>query len=332
MEHQPLKSPVGKKNTQIWEAYQEVLEELRAKESVPDTTAVAKAERLAHAVETAEKIEVDPVVASVETMVEGLLRAKDTFDELKTAIDAKKEELERVHRIEAEANSLAALIAIKDGLVSERTERAAAILQDAKDEAEKILLEAKESMDTLRKEFDLQLAEDARQQRRRTEEWEYSFERKRREQLDSVQDEIDAKLKALAAREEEVSEREALADKLLAEVDDLKDRLEAAEEKTLARIAAAVEEAKDKAEKSAQIQKSFAEKQLKAEIGVLMTKNENLQELVGDLRQRLDRAENQVQAANDRVSTMATNALKAGADAATVARVSEIAAGAGSKK
>jgi len=71
----------------------------------------------------------------------------------------------------------------------------------------------------------------------------------------------------------------------------------------------------------------MAEKELRGEMAVLQSRNESLQSLVDDLRERLTRAEDQVQAANGRVTEIATSAFKRDADAATVAKVSEIAAG-----
>ena len=82
---------------------------------------------------------------------------------------------------------------------------------------------------------------------------------------------------------------------------------------------------------SRQFQQRRVEKSYEAKLEVANANITSLVEQVTDLRTRLDKADNLVTAANERVTAIATSALKAGADAATVARVSEIAAG-GQKK
>lgn len=344
MKHQEIKSPVGVKNKDLWLAYQEVKSELQEAETqLASTTATAQAKKVGAAIEEAKKIDADDLVASLDQIGNGIREAKAVYDDLEVAIDSKKQELKEVHGLEVEVNSFVAVVATKDKLVAERTEAAKTILEDAKAEADKIKAEAQEAADKVKadseaeqKKFEKELEEHKREtekeQQRAKNDWEYEFQRLSKAKMDAFNDEIGAKRKDMAEREAKLSEREQEADKRDKELEDIKTHLDTIEENTLSRIAAAVEEANAKAKKAAAFEKTMIEKSYDAKIQVLTSTNEGLRERILDLTSRLDRAEAQVQNANDRVTTIATGALKAGADANTVSKVAEIAAGSSSKK
>ena len=91
MEHQELKSKVGKKTTEIWEAYQEVLAELKSKEGGLQTTLeVSAAKRKEAALGLAEKTDVEAWATNLEGMIVGLKHAKEVFNDVAEAIEAKK--------------------------------------------------------------------------------------------------------------------------------------------------------------------------------------------------------------------------------------------------
>jgi len=332
VEHVPLKSKVGKKNSELWEAYQEVLAELLAKEEVPSTEAVAQAKKLGEAIKVANNIDVDTIVANLDGLTKGLQDAKDVFTNLNTAIDSKKQELKDVHKLEAETNSLAAIVAAKDRLVSERTTQAEEILQQAKDSAQEIEKEAEEAAARLEEELEEKQREAEKHRQRVQAEWEYAFNRACQQKEDTFKDGLKREAKLIEEREAIVAEREANAEKLNAAIKELEKTLEITRDNQQAKILEAVEEAKARAKENAENEKSMLIKGYEAKLTVANSRIEDQNGFIAEMRQRLDRAEAMVAAANDKVTTIATGALKAGADAATITKISEIAAGSGQKK
>lgn len=331
MEHQPLKSPIGKKNTQIWEAYQDVLKELQEKESVASTTEVAAAQRRQAAIKVAEGLDVDKMTSALEDLALGTAEAIKQFQELNEAIDEKKEELRKVHKLEYDANAAVALAAAKAKMVADREEQAERIVSEAEEKRDQILADATIGAKTIEDTAAHRKAEFEETTKRTTEQWAYEFARKKRHDLDTIQDEIDAKMKLLNEREAYITDREQTIQNLDTKIIGLETQLDAKEAAIETRIEAAVKEAVDRANKSGAIAKTMAEKELRGEMAVLQAKNESLESIAQDLRDRLARAETRTEDASARVTTIATAALKADADAATVAEVSKIAAGSGQK-
>lgn len=327
MEHQPLKSPIGKKNTQIWEAYQEVLKELQEKEAVASTTEVSAAKRREGAIKVAEGLDVSKMTSALEDLALGTAEAISQFAELNVAIEEKKDELRKVHKLEYDANAAVALAAAKDKLVKDREEQAERIISEAEEKRDQILADAALDAKAIDDAAAQRKAEFEQTTKRATEQWAYEFARKKRHDLDTIQDEIDAKMKLLNERELYIAGREETIKELDTKIIGLETQLADKEKSIQATVDAAVKEAVDRANKSGAIAKTMAEKELRGEMAVLQSRNESLQSLVDDLRERLTRAEDQVQAANGRVTEIATSAFKRDADAATVAKVSEIAAG-----
>jgi chromosome segregation ATPase len=333
MDHEELKSKVGKSATKIWDAYQEVLEELKAKEAAPPSiAAVAEAQKAEAAIKLARTVDVNATASTAETIATGLREAKAEFDEVEAAIAKAKAELEDVHGIQAEADSLAALVAAKDRLVAEREEKAKVILSEAQEGAARLRDEAQADADKLR--ADAQEADRlAAQTRQRTQaEWDYDFSRKKRQAIDEVQDAIDVKRKSLDAREASLVEREKQADELDAKIADLESTIEAMKADLQAKVDAALEEGKKKAERSFGFQKQIIEKDHEGKLRVLEAANESLKERLAEMQTRLASAEAQVNAAGQRVTEIATASLKSQGDAATISKVAEVAAGAGVKK
>ena len=332
MEHKPLKSKVGKKNSELWEAYQEVLAELMAKEEVPSTEAVAQAKKLGEAIKVANNVDVEAIIANLDGLTKGLQDAKGVFTNLNTAIDSKKAELKEVHDLEAETNSLVAIVAAKDKLVAEKKTLAEEILQQAKERAEEIEKEAEEAASRLEEELADKERESEKQRQRVQAEWEYAFERACQKKQDDFKDDLRAQAKVLEEREAVVSEREANAEKLNATVKELEKKIEIDKANEQARINTAIESAVAKAKEKAEDEKSMVIKGYEAKLTIANSRIEDQNGFIAELRQRLDKAEAMVASANDKVTAIATGALKAGADAATITKISEIAAGGGQKK
>jgi len=343
MEHQELKTMVGVKAKDIWKAYREVIEELKVNEAVASTIATAQAKKTESAIEAAKKVDSEDIATSLVQIAEGIHEAKATYNDLETAIAAKKQELKEVHDLEAEVNSFVAVVTAKDKLVAERTETAKTILEDAKAEAEKTKTEAQEvavaikadsEADKLKfeKEFEEKKKETEKEQERAKADWEYEFKRIGKGRMDSFNDDLKVKSRDMEERELKLREREEEADAKDKEIEVLKGQIDALESNTVSRIAAAVESAKADAKKSAAIEKTMVEKHYEAKLEVAQTANQALTAQLEETRKRLDKAEAQIQNANDRVTQIATGALQAGADAKTISRVAEIAAGSNQKK
>lgn len=333
MEHEELKSKVGKSATKIWEAYQEVLEELKNRESAPPSIAsVAEAQKAEAAVMMARSVDVDSTASGAEIIAKGIREAKAEFDEIETAIEKAKAELENVHGIQVEADSLAAIVAVKDRLVAEREEKAKAILEGAKAEASDIENAANAYADKLR--ADAQEANrDAEQARQRAQsEWNYEFARNKKHAYDEVQDAIDAKRRSLDDREADITEREVVADERDAEIASLESTIEAMKVDIDYKVEAARDDGRKSAERSFGFQKQIIEKDHEGKLRVLEGTNESLRERLAEMQARLVSAEAQVNAASQRVTEIATASLRAQGDAATISRVAEVAAGAGQKK
>lgn len=332
MEHTELPSKVGKSATAIWEAYQEVLAELKAKEAAASIVATAGTLKAEAAIQMAETVDVAAISAALDNVAKGLLEAKTQFDEVNSAIEIKKEELDRVHKIQAEADALAAMAEAKTRFVADADEKAKAILAEAKLHAESIRTEAKEYADKLRADAEEANNVSERDRKRAEEAWEYSFKRDKQAKVDEVGDIIAKKLKDLRAREEEVAAREAKAGEIEQAKIDLQTKLDTLEASLQTKIEDASLVAEEKAKKSFGFQKMIIEKDHEGKMAVLAAENKALTERLAEMQTRLAAAEKQVSEAGSRVTEIATASLKAQGDKETISRVAEVAAGAGAKK
>lgn len=331
LEHKELKSPVGKKTAEIWAAYQELLAEVKGKPSAPPSTAaVAQQKKVEAAVKTANSIgDLSGILAELDRFTKALTTAKGTYDEISIAIAAKKEELAAVHGLEAEANAAVALVAAKDKLVAEKTALADKIVSEAQEKATEIVVKAREEATILRDES--QRADDLaeRDRQRRQEEWEYNFGRQQTERLDEATDEINKRMKAVNEAELAVEAREAKAGELDTQIKILQEKLAAADTVTKVAVADAIAKTEAHAKKAAETQKTIIDSAHNAKLVVAEADNKALREQLTEAKARILVLETQVMNANEKVTQIATDAVKAGAEAKTVAKVAEVAAGAG---
>ena len=268
----------------------------------------------------ASDVNVTGLSDGVTQLLERIDGAKTTYDELQTAIDTKKQELQEVHGIEVEANTLVLIAETKEQLVERKEAQAAELVTEAQERAAALLQAANE-------------AEKAQaQQRQRTEqEWKYSFARQKRQEEDTFQDALTLRAKAAAEREAAVQEREDQADQKDEEITYLKEEVERLGAQTQEKIDEAVLVAKEGARRSAAIAKGMDDKGHQADTSIKTARISTLEEQVDDLATRLERQQQRVEDANTKLADMARASLQAGADAATVAKISEVAAGGGKK-
>ena len=135
----------------------------------------------------------------------------------------------------------------------------------------------------------------------------------------------------MATKEALLLEREEKADALDAEIERLKQALDNQKATEEARVQAEVEKAKKGIEQSANIAKAMDKRSHEAEMSIANSKIEGLQQRVAELNTSMERANASIDAANQKVADMAQAALKAGADANTVAELHKAAAMGGKK-
>jgi chromosome segregation ATPase len=317
-----IKTPVGVNKNDLWKSYKSVVAQLKASEAgkLSTTTEVAHQRSTKKAVQAASSVNVTGLSEGVNQLLEKINGAKTTYDELEAAINAKKEELKNVHGIETEANTLVAIAETKEQLVETRTQQAEKILTEAKERAA-ALLQAAQEVDK----------EQTQQQQRKHQEWTYEFGRHQKTEEDTFQDVLDKRAKIASKREAAVQEREEQAGRLETLVERLGQDLEQQITQTQEQIDEASAAAAERAKKGANITFSMEKKGLEAQASIQNARIQTLEEQALDLTTRLEKAAILVEHANQKVTEMAQASLKAGADAATVAKLSEIAAGAGKK-
>jgi chromosome segregation ATPase len=317
-----LKTPVGKTKNDIWKAYKELRDELSQSENDQPTTTTAVAQRksVEKATKVASSLDVTNLSQGVTDLMANIDQAKAAYEELQTAINAKRQELKDVHGLETEANSYIALVSAKERLIEEREEQADEIIREAKENATLINQEAHEAK-----------VQQQRQHNRLEEEWQYTFNRQKRNDQDRFSDDLNKEIQKIDERINAVEAREAKMDELEKQKAALETKLDDAIQKTEQRIEVAVAEAKERTQKSANIAKAMESNTFKAEMRVKDAEIENLKERFQEAQDQLKTQQILVQEAQTKVSEMAQASLRARADAATVAKVSEIAAGSGKK-
>ena len=310
----------------IWAELKAVKAQLDAAPKAPvTTTEVAETTKVSKAVAVASAVSVDVVEQAVTALVSKVAEAKDQYNSIVTAIDAKKVELKDILDIEVEANTLVAIVATKEQLVAKKDAEAIALIESAKERAIEIADEIKarraEAEESIRS-----INATAKQAREREqEEYTYNFARTKKSQIDAHNDEINAKNKVLDEREASIASREATVKVLDAEILDLKSMMDV-------RVAKAEAEAKKSAESSANLVKLMVIKEHEAQVSIKDARIATLEEKVTELMAQLTKAQDQVIAAHGKVTDMAQSAFQAQGDAATITRVSELAVSSGNKK
>lgn len=264
---------------EIMEAYEEAMKKIAESESgKDDPVAAAKAEN--------DK----KIIESANTVAEGSILNPaiiSQYNDLKTAIQMKKEELNNLYGIEAEANSLVAIINAYKDKDTELKEKYNTKMKEldvsANERAEKLnndiaALEQKKhdlivatsvEYEELKKEFD-------KQRKRDEEEYEYNLKRSRKVENDRWEDEK-------AAREKELAEREAA---VKADEVELADRTSYIEEleKKVEEIPDLIQDAKDKAFADG---KAKADKSNAFEVRALKQQNDYNTQILEDKVDRL---------------------------------------------
>lgn len=311
--------------SEIWAELKAVKAQLDATPKAPvTTTEVAETTKVTKAVAVASSVSVDVVEKAVSELVAKVAETKDQYSSIVTAIDAKKAELKDILDIEVAANTLVALITTKDQLVAKKDAEAEALIENAKARALEIAEEAK----ARRNEADEYIRvtnENAKLARaRELEEYEYNFARTKKTTIDAHNDAINAKNKVLDEREASIAVRESTVKALDTEIAELKSLMDV-------RVAKAEAEAKKSAEASANFAKLMLVKEHEASTSIKDARIATLEEKVAELTAQLNKAQDQVVSAHEKVTEMAKGAFQAQGDSATITRVAEMAVS-GNKK
>jgi cell division septum initiation protein DivIVA len=285
------------------------------------TSQVSEENKTASAIKVADSVEAGAVTDSMSEFITKFKEAKEQYGSILEAINAKRKELSDIHEIEVEANTLIAVISTKDKLVAEKEEKAEAIISDATQKANEIVSNAVDKADKITEDINT-LKEEAKQSRiREREEFDYSFAREKQAKTDALDDVLKSKLKVVQEREDAVKEREDAADAIAEETASLKATIEELNATMSTKIKEAEGKAKGMVEAAAKRDADSVQAKHEAELSIARSTISNLELRVTELIEQVNKANEAVSIANDKVTTMATSALQATADAKTVAEV-----------
>jgi hypothetical protein len=314
----------------ILAAYNDAMSELDALQKAPKTTVeVAKETSVKEAISTASDADIEGVAGRFLDAVSTL---KYDYDSIETAIAAKRDELAEILDIEAEANSLVAIVTAKDKLVADKEDLARTIITEAQERAAVTISEAgdirEETLTKLKDEKAAILLDRKREQS----EYDYNTTRDRRRERDAFEDQLDEMDAKLSARIKEVEAREATADELDNKVADLNDTILVMEAGLKIQLGESFEAGKKKAEKSANFAKMLAKKEFDSEVAIRDAQIVNLNEKVAELTRQLAVANQNANTASNQAVEMAKASFASQGDVNTISKVSEIAAGSNNKK
>jgi colicin import membrane protein len=325
-------SDVNIKSTkqQIYGAYQDALKELK---DLKSTQLDPKAEKAkVRAAEVKKATEPEAVDDALSMLKQASVNIEETVGVIKTeykklseveeAIEIRSRELKELYGIEAEAESLAALVDSHRRLKDE-LELEIGVERDSWAEEQALCA----------KEHSRALDEMKKAQQREEESWKYDFERRKRQEHDSFRDELaeerkafDAememkskefreRLAALEKREEEVTGRETKQENLEMELE----RLKATRESDIEVAAAS---ARDKARASYAIETNALKKGHEAEVTVLTARADTLLEQVRELREENSGLSAKLSEAYAKIQDVALKSLESQGNARMVEQLS----------
>lgn len=264
---------------EIMEAYEEAMKKIAETEAgKDDPVAAAKAENDKKIIESAQMIVEDNILNPVII---------ERYENLKTAIEMKNKELQELYGIETKANSLVAMInAYKDKEIELKDKYNARTkeLDDEFTKKELILKEEIASLEKSKEDLINKIQNESneltkslnKKHKREEEEYEYNLKRSRKVENDRWEDEK-------AAREKELTEREAAVKADEAELADRTSYIEELEKK-VEEIPELIQDAKDKAFADG---KAKADKSNAFEVRALKQQNDYNTQILEDKVDRL---------------------------------------------
>lgn len=330
-EELPKISPASTKKEML-DAYNQLVEKLKEQDKAELKPEKVKEERKAReVVHIADTISADPVLARLNDLKTAIAKElsdlagkleQETgrYNQIKSAIALKDQELREIFEIERSAFSLAALMESQKQKKLEfemNMEERKKQLEDEIQQTRALWEKEKQQYMETRKE---QKTEDEKIRKREKEEYEYGLKREQELNKARLKDEIEGlekdlqKKKAdfdlavaaretdLAQREKVVSEREKLIDELQAKVAAFPSELEA-------RVQQAVKQAVDSVKSAAQKNEELLLKGFEGEKNVLLTRIEGLEKAVTAQSRQIEGLSRQLEKAYEKVQDIAVKAV-----------------------
>lgn len=299
---------------EIMEAYQDALAKLNLRDSMKDDPVR----------EAAKERETIVMTDAANIVNAGILNDDylDKYNKLMEALSLLDKRIKERYEIEAELNSLTALInshkdlevakeeeykILKEKLANEMSEKKAELQAEISD----LEQQKKDKIMEIKTESDAMTAKIIKDRQRAEEEYSYNLRRQRKLENDTWEDEKAAREKELAINEKIVAEKEAMLDEELEKIETLKGQV--------SHIPVMLEEAKEEGVKKG---KADADKSHVFEVRSLKQQYEYEQKLATDKIQRLEAAaeeakykiaelQNKLDSAYIKMNELATNTVQA---------------------
>ncbi|MBS5083216.1 MAG: hypothetical protein KH031_24030 [Clostridiales bacterium] len=299
---------------EIMEAYQDALAKLNLRDSMKDDPVR----------EAAKEREAIVMTDAANIVNAGILNDDylDKYNKLMEALSLLDKRIKERYEIEAELNSLTALInshkdlevakeeeykILKEKLANEMSEKKAELQAEISD----LEQQKKDKIMEIKTESDAMTAKIIKDRQRAEEEYSYNLRRQRKLENDTWEDEKAAREKELAINEKIVAEKEAMLDEELEKIETLKGQV--------SHIPVMLEEAKEEGVKKG---KADADKSHVFEVRSLKQQYEYEQKLATDKIQRLEAAaeeaknkiaelQNKLDNAYIKMNELATNTVQA---------------------
>jgi hypothetical protein len=286
----------------ILDAYNAAITKLQQLESGKmNPQAELKAKETAAVIASADEVSIGGII---ENKVAGLKKelglvldgiAGDISEQLKKysdvqdAIIAKEHRLQELFGLETEAFALVALINAKEEIARQYDDAFAQKKDEREKELQTIQDQAREARQSLTKELNEANAKIAQDRVREQEEYLYNTERKRKQETDAFNDELEAKkrefnekcdafTKTLNAREESIMELEDSVAEREAKIDDLEEAVASLEASKETAVQEALKKGKSDASSEYYREKAYIEREAKHQVELAESKVATLQE------------------------------------------------------
>jgi hypothetical protein len=260
--------------------------------------------------------------------------------QVKTAVEAREQELKEIFEIEKEALSLAALLDAQ----KEARDRFNAEMAETKQSLEADIAEKREAWNTERVTHEAEIknrdATEKRKREREEEEYTYAFERKKNlaeEQFEYDKASLERELQLKRAElEEDLKAREQAISGQEEELNQLRERVSAFPEELSAAVEEAVEETSNRLGRESEAREALMRKEYEGEQGVLQSRLESLQQTAKEQQDQISRMSSQIEKSYGQVQDIAVKAIEGSGNqrmlSALQAQASEKRSGQGEKQ
>ncbi len=217
-----------------------------------------------------------------------ITKAMDDFKNINDAIAYKKEEIKNLFDIETECLTLAALVDSNEELKRQFDEESKLRRTKVDEEIQRVKSEIDEAENEAEKE-----------RKRQTENWEYDFDRKKKEELDSLNDNLTKNRKnhevniadlydTLNQKQKEANEREVIIQNSEQELSYLRDKIESMPDIIATEVKAKVGKEKGMLENRLEQEKKYFERDISAKLEMALSQTSTLSEENTNLKIQID--------------------------------------------